>query len=75
MTTTNQPPQNSDNDLTEDPIGLGLKRLYNSVLEETVPDDFMNFLSQIDAKANLKSPNTASQGQDLSNDESSIQKL
>ena len=74
MTTTKQPSQNSTTDLSEDPIGLGLKRLYNSVLEETVPDDFMDFLSQIDAKATSKYQGGASKGQDLSNDESSIQK-
>jgi Anti-sigma factor NepR len=36
-------------DMTDDPIVLGLKRLYDSVLEEDVPDDFMNLLGQIDA--------------------------
>lgn len=36
-------------DLSEDPIVLGLKQLYDSVLEEAVPNDFMALLGQIDA--------------------------
>jgi Anti-sigma factor NepR len=35
--------------MVDDPIVLGLKRLYDSVLQEAVPDDFMNLLGQIDA--------------------------
>jgi hypothetical protein len=42
-------PQEPASDLNDDPIVLGLKRLYDSVLEEAVPDDFMDILGQIDA--------------------------
>jgi hypothetical protein len=32
----------------DDPIVIGLKRLYDSVLIEPVPDDFMGLLERID---------------------------
>jgi hypothetical protein len=32
-----------------DPIRAGLKRLYDSVVEEAIPDDFMALLDRIDA--------------------------
>ncbi len=41
--------ENFTPDLSEDPIVLGLKQLYDSVLEEAVPNDFMALLGQIDA--------------------------
>lgn len=34
--------------LDDDPIVLGLKRLYDSVLEEPVPEEFLAILVQID---------------------------
>jgi hypothetical protein len=36
-------------DLIDDPIVLGLRRLYDSVLDEAVPSDFLDLLAQIDA--------------------------
>lgn len=36
-------------DVIDDPIVMGLKRLYDSVLIEPVPDDFMGLLERIDA--------------------------
>lgn len=49
MTAKIETPQEPVADLIDDPIVLGLKRLYDSVLEEDVPDDFMDLLGQIDA--------------------------
>jgi hypothetical protein len=51
-------------DLNDDPIVLGLKRLYDSVLEEDVPADFLDLLGQIDASiadqaGETKAPNEA----------------
>ena len=42
-------------DISDDPIVLGLKQLYDSVLDEAIPDDFMGLLSQIDATLQTKS--------------------
>ena len=42
-------------DISDDPIVLGLKQLYDSVLDEAIPDDFMGLLSQIDASLKIKS--------------------
>jgi hypothetical protein len=50
VTAQNETPILPTADLIDDPIVLGLKRLYDSVLEEAVPDDFMNLLGQIDAE-------------------------
>jgi Anti-sigma factor NepR len=50
VTAQNETPKLQAVDLTDDPIVLGLKRLYDSVLEEAVPDDFMDLLGQIDAE-------------------------
>ncbi len=50
MTAQNEMPIMPTADLIDDPIVLGLKRLYDSVLEEAVPDDFMDLLGQIDAE-------------------------
>lgn len=35
-------------ELGDDPIVMGLKRLYDSVLDEAVPDEFLSFLARID---------------------------
>lgn len=53
MTAPNQMPplpgsEPASHELSEDPIVLGLKQLYDSVLEEPVPHDFLALLSQID---------------------------
>ncbi len=32
-----------------DPIRAGLKKLYDSVVEEPIPDDFLSLLDRIDA--------------------------
>jgi hypothetical protein len=40
-----------DAELGDDPIVVGLKRLYDSVLDEAVPDEFLSFLARIDEKA------------------------
>jgi Anti-sigma factor NepR len=50
VTAQNDDPILPTADLIDDPIVLGLKRLYDSVLEEAVPDDFMDLLGQIDAE-------------------------
>jgi Anti-sigma factor NepR len=50
VTTQSDDPILPTADLIDDPIVLGLKRLYDSVLEEAVPDDFMDLLGQIDAE-------------------------
>lgn len=50
MTIQNETPKLPAADLTDDPIVIGLKRLYDSVLEEAVPDDFMDLLGQIDTQ-------------------------
>jgi hypothetical protein len=49
VTAQNETPIEPATDMVDDPIVLGLKRLYDSVLDEAVPDDFMNLLGQIDA--------------------------
>ncbi|NNE57260.1 MAG: hypothetical protein HKN36_04050 [Hellea sp.] len=33
-------------------IGKNLQQIYNDVLDEPVPDDFLNLLSQADEKSN-----------------------
>ena len=71
MTTTNLPFEHPISDLAEDPIGLGLKRLYDAVLEEAVPNDFMDFLSQIDANADVKADNIAPKAKGVLGDKSS----
>ena len=38
-------------DIEADPIVAGLKRLYDSVLDEPIPDDFLSMLRQIDESA------------------------
>jgi Na+-transporting NADH:ubiquinone oxidoreductase subunit NqrA len=53
VTTDTQPSQIPVADLDEDPIVLGLRQLYDSVLDEPVPKEFMSFLSQIDDNASL----------------------
>ena len=55
MTAEKHSPQMHVADISEDPIVLGLKQLYDSVLEEAIPDDFMGFLTQIDAACEAKS--------------------
>jgi Anti-sigma factor NepR len=55
-------PQEPVADLIDDPIVLGLKRLYDSVLEEAVPDDFMDLLGQIDATLAHNKDDTAPKG-------------
>ncbi len=50
MTALPTPPEDTLNHLGEDPIVLGLKQLYDAVLSEPVPDDFLGLLSQIDAR-------------------------
>jgi hypothetical protein len=50
VTAQNETPKMPAADLSDDPIVLGLKRLYDSVLDEAVPDDFMDLLGQIDAE-------------------------
>lgn len=71
MTAPNQTPptpvsEHSTAALNEDPIVLGLKQLYDSVLEEPVPNDFLALLSQIDetlAQQNDKPVDEPSGGQ------------
>ncbi len=48
-------------DLGEDPIVLGLKQLYDSVLDEPVPADFLALLGQIDETLGQKVGTTAIQ--------------
>lgn len=43
-----EPVEPGPDHLAEDPIVQGLKRLYDSVLEEPVPDEFLAILHQID---------------------------
>ncbi len=43
-----EPVEPGPDHLAEDPIVQGLKRLYDSVLEEPVPDEFLAILRQID---------------------------
>ncbi len=50
MTALPTPPDETLNNLGEDPIVLGLKQLYDAVLSEPVPDDFLGLLLQIDAR-------------------------
>ncbi len=50
MTALPTPPEDTLNSLGEDPIVLGLKQLYDAVLSEPVPDDFLGLLSQIDVR-------------------------
>ena len=50
MTALPTPPEDTLNHLGEDPIVLGLKQLYDAVLSEPVPDDFLGLLSQIDVR-------------------------
>jgi Anti-sigma factor NepR len=59
VTAQNETPTLPTADLIDDPIVLGLKRLYDSVLEEAVPDDFMDLLGQIDAELAQHKDDTA----------------
>ncbi len=59
MTVKIENPQVPVVESADDPIVLGLKRLYDSVLEEAVPSDFMDLLSQIDASLAPKKNDTA----------------
>jgi len=44
----------SGDDFVKDPlpekIGKNLRQIYDDVLNEPVPDDFLNLLAQVDAK-------------------------
>jgi Anti-sigma factor NepR len=58
--TVDTPPSNEPSKdllipLGDDPIVTGLKRLYDSVLEEPVPDEFMSLLLQIDQTLTISS--------------------
>lgn len=48
MTAQPPPTPKQENDIGEDPIVLGLRKLYDSVLSEPIPHDFMAILTQID---------------------------
>jgi hypothetical protein len=68
VTAQNETPILPTADLIDDPIVLGLKRLYDSVLEEAVPDDFMDLLGQIDAElAQLKDDTAPNEADELGN--------
>ncbi len=68
MTALPTPPEDILNHLGEDPIVLGLKQLYDAVLSEPIPDDFLGLLSQIDVRlaevAAVQSPSTRSTSDD-----------
>jgi hypothetical protein len=51
VTTPHLPHNSPTGDLDDDPIVIGLKRLYDSVLAEPVPDEFLSFLAKIDQNA------------------------
>lgn len=49
--TVASPPQKADDCKVSDPDWTsGLKRLYDSVLDEPLPDSFKDLLSQLDGK-------------------------
>jgi Anti-sigma factor NepR len=52
---SNEPSKDPLIPLGDDPIVTGLKRLYDSVLEEPVPDEFMSLLLQIDQTLTMSS--------------------
>ena len=64
MTTHIETPKVQAADPVDDPIVLGLKQLYDSVLEEAVPDDFMALLGKIDAELAQRGEDTAPKGAD-----------
>jgi len=51
---TLKPRDDSGDDFSKDPlpekIGKNLRQIYDDVLNEPVPDDFLNLLAQVDAK-------------------------
>ena len=49
-------PEQSEKNFSDDPlidkIGSDLKRIYNDVVNEPVPDDFLSLLAKADEKSN-----------------------
>ena len=45
-----QPVPNSDGHIQKDVIGAGLKQIFDDVVEEPIPPEFLALLEQIDRK-------------------------
>lgn len=64
MTSDRKPPpappaSRSSGRRTEDPIVMGLRRLWSEVESEGVPDDFLDLLDQIDSRRAEAEPEDA----------------
>jgi hypothetical protein len=43
-------PRNGSDNAGSDPIGAALRKIHDAVLDEPLPDDFLDLLDQIDKK-------------------------
>ena len=49
---------------SEDPIAMGLRRLWADVENEAVPDDFLSLLDEIDTRRTEAAPDTGGTDKD-----------
>ena len=61
MTADVDKPQISILNLSDDPIVMGLKQLYDTVIDEPVPAEFLELLRQIDSSRGIQESQDTSQ--------------
>ncbi len=49
-----RPSSNGGSNHDDDPISIALRRLHKIVIDETIPDDFLSLLAEIDRKIGVE---------------------